>query len=231
MTTSNSNSGFRTASSMMVSSTASGGIPPPPVAAPLSFLSSSPQSQSQSPTAPAIQPTATGNVQNMTFSNLYKLLQQVVQNRQLYETSKSVTFRVAMLQKNNKADQIHFNIGKNKDFQKNPLNSRAQQNNNNNKLLLACKLPSSLMEPYFEISALELRALSKTDRVKCDRIVREGGDKVRAKFFPQYLQYYKAKLLPTVEEVFGATAATGKRFALDNVQTPILFLEPDKMRY
>ncbi|CAJ1962433.1 unnamed protein product [Cylindrotheca closterium] len=207
-----STSGFQTASTML---STIGGSSNAATAAP--------------PSTSSLSPAASDNLlQNITFSNLYKLLEQAVQNRQLYETYAAITFRVSMF---HKTGNLHFNIGKNRDYKKlKPANKycfimqATFGSTTNTDLLLACKFPSTLIEPYFELSPKELRDLAKVDRIKSDRIVKEGGDKVRAKFFP--LQYYKARLFPTVDEVFGGGGISN--FALDNVNAPILILEPDK---
>ena len=135
-----------------------------------------------------------------------------------------------------KTQNILFNVGKNKDYKKSKqkentgkyefiTNALFGTTSGDKKLLLACKLPSSLVESCFSISATELRQLSKSNRQKCDEIAKQGGDQIRDKYFPNYLQYWKARLFPTVEEVFGSGNG---QFALDNVQSPILILEPDK---
>jgi hypothetical protein len=105
--------------------------------------------------------------QHMTFSNLRKLLQQLVQNREMYESYVDRSFRVQLVKT---APHMHFNTEKNKDYRKGQPKGSSGSNNNNNKYefvihatfsspgetpggsLLACKFPSSLIEPFFSKS-------------------------------------------------------------------------------
>lgn len=165
--------------------------------------------------------------QTMAFGNLYSLIGQLVQNRQLFETYSQVVFQVAMRQL---TDNIHFNIDKNQDYKKNKklpkyvFVTNATFGTNNDSRLLACKVPPTTIERHFAKSATELRAMTKSNRVECDRLVKEGGDRVKAELFQSDIKLWKVTLCPTAEEVF--EQATNP-FELNNTIMPILVLQDD----
>jgi hypothetical protein len=186
--------------------------------------------------------------QHMTFSNLYKLLQQLVTNRDMYQNyyDLGLAFQVQLVKK---GSPMHFNIEKNPLYSKKNKHlakyeivihatfggttitddsSSSSSQTTTTTMMLACKLPSALMEPLFGKSATDLRGLNKTNRAACQPIVEEGGRKVREKYFSK--RTWKATLLPTVEQVFGkdndSSSGTTTTFRLDSVSQPILLLEP-----
>jgi hypothetical protein len=169
--------------------------------------------------------------QAMAFGNLYDLLGQLVHNRQLFESYSHVVFQVAMRQL---TDNIHFNIEKNMDYKKNKKAAKyvfvinATFGTNNESRLLACKVPSPWIERYFAKSATELRAMTKSNRAECDRLVKEGGDRLKAQLFQSDIQLWKVTLFPTTaEEVFGLRTDTCTTLELDNTKMPILVLQKD----
>jgi hypothetical protein len=171
--------------------------------------------------------TTVMSIQNITFGNLYGLIQDLVQNRQLYETYSSIIFEVAMKQI---GAAVYFNIEKNSEFKKNKALGKYLFVNNacfgsgvDSDRVLACKLPHEVTKDCFEKSAAELRALSKSNRAICDPIVKRGGDLVKEKYYME-IRFFKAKLYPTVEQIYHSS---GSSFALNNIKNPILILQPD----
>jgi hypothetical protein len=168
----------------------------------------------------------------MTFANLRKLLEQLVQNRQMYESYIGLAFRVQLVKK---GGQMHFNIEKNKAYKKkdksskkyeiaihNTFGSSSSITDTATPAVLACKLPSHLVEPYFEKSPADLRTLSREQREVGQRIAAQGGEHVKEAFFGE--RYWKATLFPTADDVF-ANSGAGQSYNLENVKSPILLLE------
>ena len=106
-------------------------------------------------------PLPSSSSNHMTFENLHKLLQQLlVSNREMFESYNSIPFRVKMAFKGS----LHFNIEKNKDYHKNNKKQGTSKyafvvhttfsspTNPSSSLLLACKFPSNLVEPFFSKS-------------------------------------------------------------------------------
>eukprot|EP00980_Cylindrotheca_fusiformis_P019146 scaffold6486_cov96-Cylindrotheca_fusiformis.AAC.10 len=175
--------------------------------------------------------------QSMAFGNLYTLLGQLVQNRQLFETYSKVVFQVAMRQC---TDNIHFNIVKNPKYNKRNQSKDSKYiflinatfgTHTNDPRLVACKLPPAWIATYFAKSATELRALTKTNRAECDRLVQRGGDRVKAELFQrnnENCQLWKVTLCPTVDEVFATEGpTTAGVFPLDDTKRPILQLQKE----
>jgi hypothetical protein len=125
---------------------------------------------------------------------------------------------------------IHFNIGKEKIGKKTKVyhfemhatfgdGSVGGDENINEVVVVACHLPSQWIEPLFEKSPSELRALSRTDKASSQDIATRGGERVRQIFF-EPVRTWKASLIPTIID----TMIPGTR--LDDIATPILVLEP-----
>lgn len=123
---------------------------------------------------------------------------------------------------------MHFNIGKDKV----PGNKKKQYcfeihatfgvpEEESSDHLLSCKLPSALIEPYFEKSPAELRVLIRSDRPTADQIVDTGGTRVKQAFFSY--QTWTATLFPPPEQVFDGA---GGQFEFQDVRNPILVMEP-----
>jgi hypothetical protein len=93
---------------------------------------------------------------------------------------------------------------------------------------VACKIHPDLLEPCFEVSANDARALSKTDRDKCGALTHAGGLVVKQSYFGK--RVWRAALHLSADQVFGqeqTTATTTTRTPQDrlqNLQQPILLL-------
>jgi hypothetical protein len=171
---------------------------------------------------------------SMSFEELRNLLTQLVQNRPLYESyyQQRKAFQVDLLQK---GGRMYFNIDK----EKQPGSKKKKQYifqihatfgvKSSNDLLLSCKLPSPLIEPYFEKSPADLRALSRADRQASNQIVDIGGQRVKQAYF-ESMRTWKATLYPSPDQVFGGASTTNNgtttNFELQDVMNPILVLEP-----
>lgn len=130
----------------------------------------------------------------------------------ILQNNLSKTFQVTLIQK---GGNLHFNIGKDKRSGKKKqyhFEIHATFGVPESPELIACQLPSSILEPLFPISPAELRALTRTDRPASNQIVDQGGARIRQEFFGK-LQPWQATLIP------GATA-------LDDIQHPILLIQP-----
>jgi hypothetical protein len=105
---------------------------------------------------------------------------------------------------------------------------------------LSCQIHPTLLDPHFEVSAADLRSISRTDRGECGRITDKGGNQVRGAYFSS--RHWQATLHLTADEVFGTDATgsmdvavgrTGGNTAslkspkelLVNLKVPILLLE------
>ena len=65
--------------------------------------------------------------------------------------------------------------------------------------LITCKLSNSLLEPYFALSADDMRKLNRTNKEKSQKLVQEGGCKVVADVTSGY-QNFAMKFLHTCDE-------------------------------
>lgn len=73
---------------------------------------------------------------------------------------------------------------------------------------ITCRMASSVMEPYFELSPAEMRKLNRSDRTRADQLVLEGGRALRQESIR--LHVYEVALEQTPEEFIsaGTTIAT-----------------------
>ncbi len=148
---------------------------------------------------------------NIHFTELRTLLLRGIQEPTSVETQLSKTFNVTLIQK---GGNLHFNIGKEKCAGKKQYNFEIHATFGvlESPYVIACKLPSRIIEPLFQKSPAELRALTRTDRQASNRIVEEGGTRVRQEYFGK-LRTWKATLIEGTQ-------------SMDDIQNPILILEP-----
>jgi len=183
-------------------------------------------------------------VQNMPYATLYPLLLKLVDDRVMYESQQNMVFRVKVAALN-----PYFNIVKSKKDIKTKKNkkyefflsasfksadtddddsSNSSSNNNNDSLLLSCRIHPSLLDAHFDSSPHELRALSRTNRDECTRLMHEASQKVvKAYFSPRF---WRATLNFTAEELFGEGSSISLKTVterLTDLETPILLLRPD----
>ena len=152
---------------------------------------------------------------------------------------------------------IYFNVGKEKrmtgtEKKKNKVyhfemratfgimshNHNHNQNNSEQlpQQLIACQLPSTLIEPLFEASPSQLRTLARTDKAASQVITIRGGEKVRQVFF-EPIRTWKATLLLSSSSPHSkddnnddndanVNMDSGAERRLDDISDPILVLEP-----
>jgi RecQ mediated genome instability protein len=92
--------------------------------------------------------------------------------------------------------------------------------------LIACQLPSTLIEPLFEASPSQLRALARTDKAASQRMAQRGGEQVKQVFFEPF-RTWKATFRDNDDKNnnnSGTDSGEGRR--LDDIKDPILVLEP-----
>ena len=172
-------------------------------------------------------------IQNKSFDNLVSLLDRLVQNRQMYESYQKFVFRVPMKTVVRDNSDHYFNIAKNPEYKKSGnqpkhvyiINAKFGCDTDRRRFL-ACKFPPSLTEPCFGKSATELKALQKTNRGECDRIVTSGHAIAKARFLTNEYKLWNATLFQTADEIF-ADDSREQAFSLDNVKKPILLVKPD----
>ena len=115
----------------------------------------------------------TKEAQNMTFGNLKRLLRQLVQDRDMYSSyyNGKLQFRVQLVQE---GPQLYFNIEKNPNYKKMKkeqkeaskyqfvMNTTFSGAPNSQDGLLACKLPSILIEPFFSKTPVSIFCFQDT---------------------------------------------------------------------
>jgi hypothetical protein len=217
----------------------------------------------QSNTAHQSTPHDNDMVQNMTFSSLRQLLLQAVSSREIYEScfQRKLIFRLRLCKKIG-VNSIAFNVAKVKskggsskdrkscvkkyeyfiscafadpDIQVTTSSTDSVDDDN----IIVCKLHTDLLGPLFEVSAGELRSMSRANREECTRITDEGGTRVQDSYFSA--RYWQASLYLTPEEIFGINEQSrtitnttsllqqkAPKELLMDLKTPILLLDrPD----
>jgi RecQ mediated genome instability protein len=180
-------------------------------------------SKSSSTTAP--QRT---NIQNMTFPNLCTLLTNLVQNREMYQSYSQISFRVTLTKA--LVGSVNFNVVKNKHHRKKDPTSQKYEyyiallfaGINDHDQRLCCRIHTSLLDPHFEVSAADLRSISRTDRERSHHITNAGGDRVKQHYFGPCT--WTASLYLPVEEVFGNDNKTPAE-RLTDLNHPIVMLQ------
>ena len=84
---------------------------------------------------------------------------------------------------------------------------------------ITCRMASSVMEPYFELSPAEMRKLNRSDRARADHLVLEGGRVLRQESLR--LHVYEVALEHMPDEFFSTATTTATQL---NGQHPILRL-------
>ena len=194
----------------------------------------------------------------MSFANLYRLLLALVRNREMYKSyrQRNMSFRVELSVR----DPNHFvfdvvktripkpaevsppgaTSGKAASPSKPPKAKKKYEYFTSARFgggegeppPLACKIHPALLESCFEVSANELRALSRKDRPRCTSITDDGGQTVRATMFGSTV--WRASLHLDADAVFGKSDATGgvggvndDEGKLTDLRNPILLLTKD----
>ena len=183
--------------------------------------------------------TSSSNVvQKMSFANLQKLLLQLVSDRNMYEAyyRKKIIFNVVLSVPDQ--TQHDFNVVKIPKQQhskhgKSPIKNKKKYeyftsarfagSSEDASMPIACQIHPDLLESCFEVSANDLRALSRTDRPKCTSITNGGGEAVRKTYFGS--RVWGATLHKSKDQVFGESSggSSGKTL-LKNLKNPILLL-------
>ncbi len=169
------------------------------------------------------------NIQKMTFDNLRRLLLQLVNNRDMYESyyQQKITFQVAL----SVPDQTRydFNVTKipkskqqKKSKKKYEYFTSALFGSSTTDLSMSCRIHPDLLESCFEVSANDLRALSRTDRPRCTAITNSGGEAVRSTYFGK--REWQARLHRGTHEVFERQSDSAEAF-LQDLKNPILMLQ------
>jgi hypothetical protein len=201
-----------------------------------------PQSNSVSSTT-TTNNTSNTLIQNMPFDTLYQLLQQLIDDKEMYESQRNMIFRIKVTALANQ-HSYYFNIFKSK---KNGNKSKKKEKKyefflsasfksadttdgtcNNDALLLSCRIHPSVLDPHFSLPPHELRALSRTNSVESGRITTEGGQKVQKAYFSP--RFWRATLNLTTDELFGEGSSISSKTVterLKDLETPILLLIPD----
>jgi RecQ mediated genome instability protein len=168
------------------------------------------------------------NIQNMTFPNLCILLTNLVQNREMYQSYSEIFFRVTLTKA--PVGSVNFNVVKNKHHHKKDPTSQKYEyyiallfaGISDHDQRLCCRIHSSLLDPHFEVSAADLRSISRTDRERSHHITNAGGDRVKQHYFGPCT--WTASLYLPVEEVFGDDNKTPAE-RLTDLNHPIVMLQ------
>jgi hypothetical protein len=202
----------------------------------------------------------TCSVQNMNFANLRMLLLELVGNRDMYESyyQRKIAFRVELSVPD--SNQFFFDvvkIPKEQQQQHNISGCKSPSKKNKKKYAyftsarfgschdngdgngddsscsssVACRIHPDLLESCFEVSANDLRALSRTDRQRCTSITNGGGEAVKQTYFAP--RVWRATLHLSTDRVFGETEQVGKdnnnNNKLGDLKNPLLLLEKDPL--
>lgn len=187
-------------------------------------------------TTTTIAAAASTNV--MSLSSLYRLLTTLMQNREMYESycQQQLSFRVQLTKAS--TGPVTFNVIKNKNHcKKDPTSQKyeffialffvgnEQQSQNNNKV--CCRIHPSLVAPQFEVSAADLRAMTRTDRKRSQQIIDQGGENVARHYFCHCT--WTASLYLPASEIFQEEHHTAIE-RLTNMNHPILMLrDPERI--
>ena len=169
------------------------------------------------------------NVQKMTYDNLRRLLLQLVNNRDMYESyyQQNIVFRVDLSVPDH--TRYDFNVTKvPKSKQQKKLKKKYEYftsalfGSSNTDVSMSCRIHPDLLESCFEVSANDLRALSRSDRPRCTAITNSGGEAVRSTYFGK--REWQARLRRSTQEVFDEQSNGGKAL-LNDLKNPILMLQ------
>jgi len=196
------------------------------------------------PPPPSIDSDSTHDhvAQKMAFPNLRKLLLEMVGNREMYQSyyQQKISFRVELLVPNPK--NFQFDVVKAPKPTSGEISSPKTKTKSKKKYeyftsalfgssshassLLACKIHPQLLEPCFDVSANELRALSRKDGQRCQSITHRGGETVKKRYFSS--RVWKATLCLQTDKIFdGDRAAISPEDKLGDLKHPILLLGID----
>eukprot|EP00533_Pseudo-nitzschia_delicatissima_P016481 CAMPEP_0197265774 /NCGR_PEP_ID=MMETSP1432-20130617/2600_1 /TAXON_ID=44447 /ORGANISM="Pseudo-nitzschia delicatissima, Strain UNC1205" /LENGTH=180 /DNA_ID=CAMNT_0042730549 /DNA_START=414 /DNA_END=956 /DNA_ORIENTATION=+ len=173
----------------------------------------------------------------MTFGNLQKLLLELVSKRDTYESyhHRKTVFSVVL----SVPDQTRyeFNVVKiPKKQQQNQKNKRKKYeyftsalfgSNSSSTEAIACRIHPNLLESCFEVSANDLRALSRTDRPRCTAITNGGGEAVRTTFFAPREWFATLTELSVGITTIATTNNNNNDALLKDLKNPILLLRKD----
>ena len=186
-------------------------------------------------------------VSNMPFDTLHQLLLQVVNNKEMYESQRNMTFRVKIAALTTGTSTSHFDIVKSKKNGKSKKNKSYEfflssifrsahtsdcagnsHDNGNSNLSLSCRIHPSLLGAYFDPSPHELRAVSRSNRAECTRITAEASQKIVEAYFSP--RYWRATLNPTIDDFFGEGSSMLSKTVTNRLidkKVPILILRSD----
>jgi len=185
--------------------------------------------------------TTSQHPQTISFADLYTLLQRIMVQPNASSLPSSLPSTSWLVDMKQLGTSIHFNIGKEKIGKKNkvyhfemhatfglPSNSSSSTTSINNTTtpVIACQIPSHCIEPYFERSPVELRALSRRDKVTSQGMTHRGGERVKQVFLDPIRTWRATLLIRSNHNGNNATINAGTSVRWDDIMAPILSIEP-----
>ncbi|KAG7362888.1 RecQ mediated genome instability protein [Nitzschia inconspicua] len=180
--------------------------------------------------------SSTKNIQIMSLPNLCTLLSNLLQSKEMYESycQQQLSFRVQLIK--DASGPITFNVVKNRNYcKKDPTSQKYEyfialvyvgmdqqhQHQHQTDAKVACRIHPSCIDPHFEVSAANLRAMTRTNREHSQHIINQGGEKVKEHYFCACA--WTASLHLPAAEVWEGNKSVPER--LTDLNHPILLLQ------